>query len=542
MSRHETISPELRSVERQIDGAYLENPLIQLPHSQACWCFLAFCEERHFKNFEIDGVDSRQEMAVVIDEIVTSMKTPLAWLRQRCSPGSEVRKEYRDIWYQASWDLAELVKQYTHFEAAYTYASAEVISLHLRGNDIFMEGSLRDDARFEAYDRMCFKHGSAYAPEFGDFLERLGRSVRVTGRTFRYQINPAIVREGLEVLRPHFDRFFQLPPSWSLPRYTFGDFQAVVAVLGLLAIMHTLARRIAASQGCIGAGYCSSVIVMDNEELSSRLRRYTGLDPNRIAAITSDLTYGNRGLRFPDPALQPIIPLTNERIAISPILFIGADAERNFSVLLNRLPAERDAYSRLSADRERLSCEKVVRELKHLPLRFWSGSLPGRSELPDIDLAIIDEEQRSALVLELKSFIGPAEPREILDKSQEIRKGINQAIRLKEAFHSAASSDTLICAQIPRDYSLCFAVASESFVGMASVQHESVPVVRTDHLIHRFRAGRTLPQICEWLQTRAYLPIEGAHYRVEDSIGQIGGWRVHWYGIKPLIGGDFGTL
>ena len=288
----------------------------------------------------------------------------------------------------------------------------------------------------------------------------------------------------------------------------------------------------------MGLGYNDSVLVIDNSELLNRLRRYTALDVAIIEAVIRDLTYGECNIRNPDPALQPLIPLTPEYIAICPALFMGINAERNFFVLVNRLPDAKDAYSRLSTEREGLLRERMLAQLKDLPLRFWTGSIPGRNDLPDLDLVIVDELTRTVLVQELKAFVQPAEAREVLEKSQEIERGVGQIRKLREAFQ--ANPEAIRRAlKIGHDYKLHYAVASEAFVGTPSVQDCSIPVVHASHIVDRLKAGMSLPAVCHWLESREYLPAEGVHYEVIDVAGTVGKWKISWYGIRPLIGDDY---
>jgi hypothetical protein len=39
------LSPQLRSVEREIDNYYKQNPLIKCPFAVGAWHFMAFCED-----------------------------------------------------------------------------------------------------------------------------------------------------------------------------------------------------------------------------------------------------------------------------------------------------------------------------------------------------------------------------------------------------------------------------------------------------------------------------------------------------------------
>lgn len=538
MSRQSNLTPELDAVEAAIDKEHLKNRLTQLTFSEAAWYFLSFCEEMQFKRLEVDGVNSRQDTATHVDQIINNMKTPLRWLRETCQPGTQIPRRYCDDSYGASLELYKLANDYGSFESAYIYARAGTATLELQGDTVVPDISVPQEPRYEAYDRLCIEEPSAFDEERArNFFESVTQTVTVSGERFRYQLNPGIVSHGLDTLSP-LQNHFRLPKSWKLPRYTFGDFRSVVSTLRVMAMIHHFARMAAARQGCVRLGYVDSVLLMGREELSKRLKRYTGISIEIVNEIIRDFTFGARGIRNPDPAIQPLIALSANHIAISPVLFLGIDIERNFTVLLNRLPEEKKAYSQLSNERETISRRSIIDRVKPLHLRFWHGVLPGRNDLPDLDLAIIDDTQKTCLVLELKAFIGPAEPREILEKSEEIAKGVSQIIVLRDAFHaeSVLLTEPL---KIDGSYNVLFAVVSETFVGRPGVQNESVPVVRLDHLVRRLLAGASLSSVCEWLRTRKYLPIEGTHFEVREIHASVGDWRLQWYGIKPSVNDSY---
>jgi hypothetical protein len=125
------------------------------------------------------------------------------------------------------------------------------------------------------------------------------------------------------------------------------------------------------------------------------------------------LTLGRREQRDPDPALQPLIALTSRHYAITPNLIINGSSERNFMVLLNRLPDEKAVYARLSNDRERNSRDQAIVVVAGLGLRHWHGEIPQWGDRAEIDLVVISDFERCCLVLEMKAFIGPADPREV---------------------------------------------------------------------------------------------------------------------------------
>ncbi|MCG8653778.1 MAG: hypothetical protein MI861_28325 [Pirellulales bacterium] len=231
--------------------------------------------------------------------------------------------------------------------------------------------------------------------------------------------------------------------------------------------------------------------------------------------------------------MQPLLPLSNTKLAISPAIWLSLDVERNFCVLANRVPSARDAYSGMSQDRSKLLESMLRDELSSSSFRFWSGNIPGRPDLPDVDLVLIDSASKTSLVLELKSFIQPAEPREIIDRSSEIAKGVSQIRELREyaASHDREFHQLL---NIDAEYRINFTVASQNSIGAGSVQDVSTPVIRASHLIDSLRV-RGIASTCDWLESRAYLPIEGKHFDTVPTEHEVAGKTLTWYGIRPLV-------
>ena len=70
-------------------------------------------------------------------------------------------------------------------------------------------------------------------------------------------------------------------------------------------------------------------------------------------------------------------------------------------------------------------------DLSDKDFRFVNGNV---SNLPDVDLAIVNHSEKVCLLLELKWFIAPAEFGEVVEKSKAIKKGIRQSLKFKQAF------------------------------------------------------------------------------------------------------------
>lgn len=532
------VSPELRAVEEQVDAAYGQNPLTRLAFGDAAWCFLAFCEERMLLPFfrvQDDEPYSPHDDAALADELINHAKWPLRWLRKSCRPGTRLTTGYADETYVASQEISDLSSRYLSFESAFTYASMGLVTLELDGNQITPSGPLLSDPPVEAYDRLVDLDEKGNLIDLGAVIDAVADTVAVDARRFSYALTPKTVAETLELCAEGLALRFRLPVEWRLAAFTLSDYAAVMKCLWAISAVHFAARMTAAARGCMGLGYDRALLLMTRDELTRRLARYSGLGETTVGAVIDEVTWGTGDVRAPDSALQPIVPLAGGVLGWAPSLVLNNALERNLIVLLNRTPEGRDAYARVNQQKEGLLKARFEQELGGLGVRFWTGNVPGWEGGTDVDLALISDAERQCLLLELKAFIAPAEPREIRDRSEEIARGVRQ---VKERMRSAQEHRRSLTSalRVDDDFDIGWAVASETFIGGAWAQDPLVPVVRAGHLIGRLNESRSLRQTCQWLKERRYLPVEGHDFeRVETSV-RIDRWELMWHGIKGLRG------
>lgn len=534
------ISPALRAAEQQIDSAYLSNPLMRLPFAEAAWYFLAFCEERIIlpiiRAMETGIPPSISDQTAIADNVINHAKWPLHWQSCACAKGGRIPTNYDAGRYTAAFELSELSRDYLPFEAAFTHASHGVLRLKLDGRRICTSGEMRDDTRFDAYDRildMQAKNTVLLDPP--DRLASLvAPSVRVDGERFDYKLTPRLVQQVMDWARPTLEDRFALPIDWELTEYSLGQYARVLSVLWTISAVHFAARLLAATQGCPGLGFARSLVVMKTDELVRRLARYTGCSVGEIRAIVQDLTYGTRGQRVPDPALQPLVQLTHSTYGWSPNLVVANALERNLIVLINRIPEAREIYSRLNHEKESLLRDRFLTELADCGWRTWHGVVPGWGENLDLDLALISDSEKACLCLELKSFIAPAESREVIERSQEIARGIEQ-IRVRRAELESEPQPVHEALDITPGYAISWAVASENSIGGAWVQADDVPVINAGHLIRRLHRSHSIAKVSKWLERRSFLPVEGRDYAVRDEEITVGGWTLEWFAIQIRV-------
>jgi hypothetical protein len=527
------LTPELRAAEKDVDEHHQQNPLLSMCREPASWYFLAEFEEMFVRERERD-VEERQDLGALADSAIVYTKWPMRWIFGGCEAGGRVRDRYADDPYGAAHDLMALSRQYDTFESAFCYASAGKIDLQLDGRTIQASNVFREDTRYDAYDRLAGRQTGEIDPRLESFLGRVESSVRVSGQDFAYDLNPRLVLEGLEILKSELQWKYRLPAVWQFLRYRLGDFHDVYSILYVLAFVHFNARIAAAARGCVDLGYDRALILFSGDEVIRRVVRYTSVPEATARAVVEDLTYGERGVQSPDPILQPLVPMGNSVLGLAPSLVLFSSCERNLIVLLNKLAGEREAYTRLSQDREDLTRDRIEEAVKAEGLRCWSGAIPGRPDLGDVDVVIIDDENRCCLLLETKSFVAPAEIREVMDRSKEVARGVARTKERRDHVCSGAH-DLLATLRVDSTYTMEWAVASETSIGATYVQDPEVAVIRVEHLLRRI-ASKGLPHVIGWLARREYLPAEGEHYEAVDFVAEVAGWHLPWYGIRPLVG------
>ena len=537
MNQCESTKSRLRAAEREIDNAYKQNPLASLPRPQALWCFLTECEERYIREQHPDFLYE----SGLSDELMNLAKWPMRWLWRFCDPTGGINKSYHPANYNAARALADLGTKYISYETAFTYWSKGLLQLHVDNRLIRSTGLVRDNNRWDVYDRLIGNNEKPHNIADEDCMRGASQIVQphvlANGEKFKYDLNPKLFRAVAALTASVVDRRFSLPLEWELTHFTVGDYATVLKCLWTLSVIHfaafATARRSANSEGRPNGGYQNAVAVTKRSELISRIAGYAALERVKVQYILEDLAFGGRGMLYPDIALQPLVPLGSKHYAWSPTLVIQSALERNLLVLMNRLPNGRDAYSRISANREALLRAQIKYELAGLGFRFWHGKVANWGKAADVDLILIDELHKCCLLLELKSLIDPADPREILDRAQEIKRGVRQIReRRKQLLNNWRPLYRVL--EIDSKFVIHSAVASESTVACGLADSGDVPVVRSSHLIAQIKSEKGLHKVCDRLSKGKFLPLQGKHYREITFKESIVGWTLETYGYHLL--------
>ncbi len=525
--------PELLArAEQEVNEEYKLNDLMMASRSTAIWTVLACAEDLSIRPFVQGKQLTAQQNHAHADNIINVVRYPLRWLSRNAE--TEKRRGFDARLYAKGHRMLDLAENYEYFACAFSYLHRGAIQIEVDGSLLKPVHGFLDRPEFEAYSLLsCNVDNEEEATSISaGALREFENRVKVTGGRFACQVNPPYIRSLMAELRPVLFGRFELPPNWSLSRYTLADFREAYLALFTICSINYSGRLAAIEKGCADFGIADSIIVHSPEQLASRIARYSGLSADTSKAILEDLTYGSGGISYPDPAIQPLVPIDGANLAIMPSIILSNSAERNFCVLLNRLSHEREFYKPLAKQKEALLRARILEMLRSPRLRTWSGKVPGRKDLPDIDLAIIDDESKSCLLCELKWFISPSDPREWIEKGEEIAKGVSQALALRGAFMEDCVS-LMACLGISKDYDMAAAVGTPGWIGQSELHHDDVHVIGAMHLASKL-ASADLPTTIRWLQSKQYLPVAGSHFSPVTCKFKVGNWELLWYQIMPL--------
>jgi len=452
-----------------------------------------------------------------------------------------VRREYIEDHYDAAWKWLELAEDYSQFCTVFPLWHRGRVEITAADGKLIVSNPLNVEKQYEAYNRLLLGEArpeEPLAPPDERLLTYLISCTSIQSDSFQVNFNPQLVARLREFLSPTAATRHTLPDSWQFTSFSLQEYRKIFFTLRSMAYGWHVARSMLAQSGMQGLGYKSSVWVVPKQELSARLKRYTRVDPPVIDRVLDLITFGSSGIRRPDIAIQPLVDLKNGSYALAPFVWLNTNMERNLCVLLNQIPAEREAYSRLTDEKELAIRDEIKEFLGTDRFDFKGGQLEGT----DLDLAVIDREAKVCLGLELKWFIEPAEIREIEQRIEELAQGIVQAKKIKTLFERGDERLVKGLLGISQDYLFFTAVASMNWIGHGDVQDLDVPIIKVFHLLNHIAATGSLLDVVTWLKTRAYLPQEGKNYSIEPWEISCGKWTATWYGIKPLAqGGDSST-
>ena len=517
-------------IENEIDEAFEVNELLGLCFTQSAWTLLSVIEDHHFKIRAYNPLDS-QELGIYTDGLLNALTYPMRTCLKKCAmKQNKFKRELVDDHYSFANEWIDKAEEYTHFCSIFPLYHFGEIDLKINGNNLIPTDWSSFDMSYEVYCRFIREHNpeDEIVIDPNSIIDPIIQNTIYRNEEFVLKFSPKLVKQLLQHWEQGHKASFTLPENWKFKYFSIQEFKLTFNTIQAMAYGWFLSRQMAAQKGLKALGYSSALWTPKKSELLARVSRYTGINAEKISKIFEYLTFGSSGVRNPDIAIQPLVDLKNGEYAISSFVWLNVNCERNLCVLLNQIKEEKKIYSKLVNTKEVKLRDEIIEELMHLGYDFKFGEL----EDTNLDLAIIDRKNKKCLAVELKWFIEPAEIREVIQRSIEIKKGISQAKIISNLYTSKDDHFITTLLKIQPDYDFLAIVASFNFIGNLSSQDSNIPVVKSGHLVSKLKSCKNLAEVMSWLRHREYLPKRDIDYTIQETPIKSGKWESVWYGIK----------
>jgi hypothetical protein len=369
-----------------------------------------------------------------------------------------------------------------------------------------------DWMRFDVLDRLVDRTVAPDMPvdlpeALREHHQRSSGSVSQVGRTLRYEHvpNPPLV----ELFRCWRETPYQLPDEvtfYGFPMQAWRRCWAAAAVVGWVHWQLTFEVRVETYR----------LLLWHRHRWRSSLRALSGLPDSTVEAMLEHLVYDPHH-RPADIGRTPLVQVTKDVLATSPMLLFTNQFERNFSAhLLYNAPTR---YAQASDGLDSAMAEQLSELFRAMGFRCATGvQISTAIGSTDVDLLVWDELRSEVLSCELKWLVKPADFAEVMNRGEERLKG---AVNNQLPKHAAAQKDCPSLLKrafgLPKEPKVAFSgscVIARGYVGSPRVP-TTFPAVGERLLRQRLSTGPTLANLWGWMHRRPYLPVLDQDFRVQ---------------------------
>src|SRR6266436_4445084 len=168
---------------------------------------------------------------------------------------------------------------------------------------------------------------------WGPTIYEIVKRARLKKGRIHYQLIKRFARELFEE--------FNVTPSllskkWVFPWGTMPEAQSYFAALQAVSVYHLLSVHFGSIRRLNGRGVDQICLNTEARRLNADLARVSGLPIRTVEAVTDALTLGS-GTTTPDPALQPLVPIGDARLAVPGSVILSSKWSRNMLSLHARV-------------------------------------------------------------------------------------------------------------------------------------------------------------------------------------------------------------
>lgn len=331
-------------------------------------------------------------------------------------------------------------------------------------------------------------------------------------------------------------RFTQsIPDDWVFPWGCGTVAKKLLWALTLRCFFHLLTIRKAAHFYSVSGGGLESLCLQTDEaQLSSELAELSQVQIDEAASFVRALCQGE-ATRTDDPALQPLIRLSNGSLLVGCLNVLTSKQDRNLLSLHARV--NKGTFDSQSSIFERLMIgriEGIANERKFdYKVNFH---IPGARNVGDLDVVFCDSRAKTLLICELRWMLQPGDAREIILKAKSCSEKIPK-ITLKTAKAREKIDDLLARFDIkpmgPSEWNVCGLVVVDGYAGIKSYDDE-YPIIPLDIFLEGLNIFTRMDRLHVWARGLTWLPQKDKHFTTEVSSIDLGEFKVNQPGFSSM--------
>lgn len=319
-----------------------------------------------------------------------------------------------------------------------------------------------------------------------------------------------------------------IPEEWVFPWGDYEFAQRFFAGLNALCHMHMVCvYHGAAKHGLQGGGLDQACLILRKDEFAKRISTVASVSREQTLRAIEMLTYGTL-VDSPDLALQPFLPLSENDLLIAPLHTISSNWPRNSLTLHARIASS--TFDRQSHLFEVPMIEKIIDAVPNRFECFGNINLKVKRRKEEVDILLIDHNNREILICECKWSIPPGDPREVNARRKSMSHKIGQADRKLEFLRANLVSLSSRLDLETNEYSCRAVVITEGFSGDVSNQ-DHIPVVPSAVFKVALDQGIPLLKLHEIFTSPLWLPRPGIDCDEQAEIHRFAGVEIGELGL-----------
>jgi hypothetical protein len=397
--------------------------------------------------------------------------------------------------------------------------------------DLFIQGTQEAGTPLVALIRAFVQ------PEYFDVsINAIANQTRANGERIAYTFDPFLCNQLMQAI-PNPKTI--VPDQWLFPWGNSPNVHKVFEALQARCLLHLLSIHFSAIRfGIRGYGLSDVCPLFSKSVLVSELSTVSGINHADVASAINALTYGT-DTETPDPALQPLVPLSEGVLLAPTLLILTSNHPRNYLSLHARVNSPSfDRQSELFELGMSSRIEQIVRN-RFSTFRMHTF-LPNRKDVGEVDLVVADNQSKTILLAELRWLLQPGDPREVNNRMKVCREKVMQLKKKLDAARTIAEPilKMLGIADNGQSWHVLGVVIVDGFIAVGP-ESETIPIIP----VPIFEIGsihcKNLKCLHEWLVSGVCLPQQGLHFNSSPVTAKFRKHRVRWGGFRIRHGSQY---